>query len=277
MKVITQDQKVGVVTPKKMLLSDPRFLDGAGGVQNIFGYGWDRGQCKFDNGTYDEKVEVLHPPGAAFVIRKELIKTYGFILNPDFLYLFDDADLGLRCWLAGYKVVYVPDSVIYHARGPSIGGRSYKTAKLMNTHVLASYFEVFGLGFILKFFPLFFAVRFFYGVFYLKTKRDPALLIALLSSIFAFLSMFSRFMNMRYIVNRGRSVHPNTLLARFTDEIWIPTFTLPYLSILNSFLQLTRFYIEYVIEGKAVSKIRQFDEEKFRYIYHRPIDIEENY
>lgn len=277
MKVITQDQTVGIVTPKKRLLSDPCFLDGAGGIQNIFGYGWDRGQCKLDNGTYDEEVEVLHPPGAAFVIRKELIRTYGFILNPDFFYLFDDADLGLRCWLAGYKVVYVPDSVIYHARGPSIGGHSYKTAKLMNTHVLASYFEVFGVAFILKFFPLFFTARFFYGLLRLKARKDPTLLIALFSSIFKFLSMFPRYMTIRYIVNRGRSVHPNTLLTRFTDEVWAPTLTLPHLSILKIFLQLTRFYIKYVMKGKTVCKICQFDEEKFRHIYHKPIDIEENY
>jgi len=272
MKVILQDEKIGIVTPKKRLLSDPRFLDGAGGVQNIFGYGWDRGQCELDNGSYDEITEVLHPPGAAFVIQRKLVDIYGFLLNPDFFYLFEDADLGLRCWLAGYKVVYVPDSVVYHARGPSVGAYSYRTSKLMDTHVLASYFEVFGLRFMAKFFPLFFMVRFFHGLLYLKAKRDPTRLLALLSAIFVFLSNFPRYASMKHIVNRKRAVDSYVLLDHFSEEIAITPFLFPHVSKLKKFLQLTGLYIKYVIKVTPIRKIWKFNEDKFKYIHHKPLD-----
>jgi len=270
--VITQDDRIGIVVPKKKILYDPRFLDGAGGVQNIFGYGWDRGQCELDNGSYDEMIETLHPPGAAFVVRRELVESFGFLLNPDFFYLFEDADLGLRCWLAGYKVVYVPDSVVYHARGPSVGGHSYKTTRLNYTHVLASYYEVFGLGFLAKFFPLFCAVRFSYGLVWLKVKHNPTYLLALFSAILTFFSRFSHFVTIRHIVKQRCAISSRTLLARFSNELRLPALVLPYVSAIKILLLSTKWYVKNLIQATPVDTIKELKEDRFRYIHHKPID-----
>jgi hypothetical protein len=268
---LKKDNTIGIVSPKKKLLDDPGLLDGAGGVQNIFGYGWDRGQGEMD-GKYENLTEVLHPPGAAFLVRRELVKEYGFLLNPDFFYLFEDADLGLRSWLAGYKVVYVPSSIIWHARAPSIGGHSYRTTKFMYTHILASYYEVFGLKFLIEFLPVFFSVRLLYGLLWLKVKHDSVLCLVLPSAIFNFLSNFPKYAAIRYIVRRNTAVDPRTLLDRFTDEGALPNSVLPYMSAYKRFLWLTGLYVKHVIRAKPVSKIRILAEDRFKYVYRRPLD-----
>jgi GT2 family glycosyltransferase len=268
---LKEDNTIGIVSPKKKLLDDPGFLDGAGGVQNIFGYGWDRGQGEMD-GKYENLAEVLHPPGAAFLVRRELVKKYGFLLNPGFFYLFEDADLGLRSWLAGYKVIYVPRSVIRHARGPSIGGHSYRTARFMYAHVLASYYEVFGLRFMIEFLPVFFAVRLLYGLLWLKVKRSSAFFFALLSAVFHFLSSLPKNAALRLIVRRNTVIDSRTLLDRFSDEIGVPTIVLPYMAAYKKFLWLTGFYIEHVMKAKPISRIRILADDRFQYVYQRPLD-----
>jgi hypothetical protein len=269
---LDQDDKIGIVAPKKRLMFDRQYLDGAGGVQNIFGYGWDRGQCELDNGRYNSTAEILHPPGAAFLMRRDLIEMYGFVLNPDFFYMFDDGDLGLRSWISGYKVIYVPDSVIYHVRGPSIGNYSYRTTKFMDTHVLASYYEVFGLWFIIRYLPLFFLVRVTSGFLLLKTTKNTAYLKAAFMSTFSFFKNLSHYLKIRYIVRRNSVLDSNALLGRFTDEIATSDYVFPYMHMFNLLLTLTGNYVKTIVRGKPITTVKRSTIDKFRFINHKPLD-----
>lgn len=56
--------------------------------------------------------------GAALAIRSSLLAKIGF-LDPAYFIYNEDVDLSLRCWIAGYRVVYVPESIVYHHRGGS--------------------------------------------------------------------------------------------------------------------------------------------------------------
>jgi len=76
-----------------------------------------RGYGKPDRGQYHEFDEILSARGAAMVVRRDVYKKVGGF-DKDFFINLDDADFGWRIWIAGYRVVFVPDSIVYH-RGSS--------------------------------------------------------------------------------------------------------------------------------------------------------------
>ena len=68
--------------------------------------------------THDGPREVDWVSGAAFVARGELLdKVGGF--DPDYFMFCEDVDLCWRTWRLGFRVVYLPTSVITHAIGTS--------------------------------------------------------------------------------------------------------------------------------------------------------------
>jgi GT2 family glycosyltransferase len=71
-----------------------------------------------DTGQYDQVVEILAAKSAGMFITKEaFIKIGGF--DPDFFIYVEETDLGWRSWLAGYHVIYLPSSIVYHEFGTS--------------------------------------------------------------------------------------------------------------------------------------------------------------
>ena len=67
---------------------------------------------------HDRPMEVDWVSGAALLARKELIDRIGG-LDPEFFMFCEDVDYCWRAWKAGYKVEYLPLSVVTHAIGRS--------------------------------------------------------------------------------------------------------------------------------------------------------------
>jgi len=95
-------------------------------------YGFDgipenRGVWKQDIGQYSQQQDVFSACGAAAAYRRTMIDEIGF-LDDDFYFSCEDVDLGWRAHLAGWKVVYNPEAVVYHklkATGGSVTGSYY--------------------------------------------------------------------------------------------------------------------------------------------------------
>ena len=71
---------------------------------------------------------VCHPAdwvsGASMIIRREVLQRIG-LLDEDLYTYFDDVDLCLRVWRAGWEVWYVPQSVVMHLEGQATGIRTH--------------------------------------------------------------------------------------------------------------------------------------------------------
>lgn len=82
----------------------------------------DRGEGQPDNGQYDHREYIFGVSGAAaFYSRKMLenIRINNEIFDEDFFSYYEDLDLAWRAQLFGWKCLYEPSAVIYHARkGP---------------------------------------------------------------------------------------------------------------------------------------------------------------
>jgi GT2 family glycosyltransferase len=87
----------------------------AGRLIDYFGNNYTRGVKERDLGQYDKPVYIM---GVLTIFRRDLLLRIGGF---DLLYIFgyEDIDIAWRLYLAGYKALYVPQSIIYHKSGAS--------------------------------------------------------------------------------------------------------------------------------------------------------------
>jgi len=103
---------VGLATSKILLLNENATINTCGNDIHLSGLTLCRGMGKpASSMTRLEKVGAVS--GAAFLITAALFETLDGYDEAFFLYM-EDTDLSMRAALAGYDVVYVPDSVVYH-------------------------------------------------------------------------------------------------------------------------------------------------------------------
>lgn len=69
-----------------------------------------------------EPYEVLAPPGAAPLLRADVVRSLGGWFEPYFLY-YEDLDLAMRARLAGYRAHLVPSARVSHDLAGSNAGR----------------------------------------------------------------------------------------------------------------------------------------------------------
>jgi GT2 family glycosyltransferase len=83
--------------------------------------GSNRGVDEVDRGQFDKTEETEIATGCCMLVRKEVFERTGYFDEKYFLY-YEDADLSVRAKSKGFKVVYVPKSVIWHKNAGSVGG-----------------------------------------------------------------------------------------------------------------------------------------------------------
>ena len=80
-----------------------------------------KGQYEIERGQYDDVEEIFFPPGCGGMYRKTVFEEIG-VFDEEFFAYADDAEIGIRARLAGWKGVYVPKAVIYH-KNSGTGGQ----------------------------------------------------------------------------------------------------------------------------------------------------------
>lgn len=83
------------------------FLIGSGFLFHQ-GYGKDP-----DNPKYNHSREIFSVNGACFLVRRKVLEKIG-VFDTDYFAYFEESDLSQRIWLAGYKIYYDPNGLIYH-------------------------------------------------------------------------------------------------------------------------------------------------------------------
>jgi GT2 family glycosyltransferase len=121
---------VGMAASKILVHEDPRRIDKAGHLIYPDGQNRGRGSGELDVGQYDRREEILWPDGCACMYRRTMLDEIGGF-DEDFFAYADDAELGLRAQIAGWKCLYIPDSVVRHHRGATLGLRSSRRLELI--------------------------------------------------------------------------------------------------------------------------------------------------
>lgn len=115
--------EIGMAAAKVLVYEDPRRIDKAGHLIYPDGQNRGRGTGETDRGQYDRVEECLWPDGCAAMYRKAMLEAIGGF-DEDLFMFADDAELGLRARIAGWRCLYMPGAVARHHRGASLDAGS---------------------------------------------------------------------------------------------------------------------------------------------------------
>jgi GT2 family glycosyltransferase len=73
-------------------------------------------------------MHVFSAKGACVLFRKSVLEKTG-LFDKDYFAYFEETDLCMRIWLAGYSILYIPEAIVYHKGGVT-------SAKLMRSNIL---------------------------------------------------------------------------------------------------------------------------------------------
>lgn len=152
-----KDSTIGCVQPEMRVMKSPDLLDEAGAYLTFSGFLYHYGyRKKYNAPMYRSTREVFSAKGACIFIPKKVFQTVG-AFDEDFFIFFEETDLCHRIWLAGFRVLYMPKSHIFHVAGGDTldtynhERRIYLTFKNMNS----SYLQNFGAFFLWTVYPVF--------------------------------------------------------------------------------------------------------------------------
>lgn len=109
---LASDPSVGLTTSRILLAHDPKRLNTAGNNIHLTGLTLCRGMGMPAKAFANMEL-VSAVSGAAFAIRRDLYQRLGGFDADYFMYM-EETDLSWRVQLAGYRCLYVPESIIYH-------------------------------------------------------------------------------------------------------------------------------------------------------------------
>ena len=114
------DDSAGVVGSKIFFSDRPDVIWSAGGcISPRWGWTYHRGEGQHDTGQYDRIEAVDYVPGASLLVRASVVARIGLMSEDYFLY-WEETDWCEKARNAGWRVLYVPGSRIWHKVGASI-------------------------------------------------------------------------------------------------------------------------------------------------------------
>lgn len=125
-ELMDSDENIAACQPKILSYYEKtkfEYAGAAGGFIDKYGYPFCRGRVfqhlETDNGQYDDVKEIFWATGACMFVRASLYHELGG-LDDDFFAHMEEIDLCWRLKNAGYKIMYCPDSKIYHIGGGTL-------------------------------------------------------------------------------------------------------------------------------------------------------------
>ena len=118
--LLSLDDSVGVVGSKLMLMGQSGKINSAGGNIIFSGGGYDIGFLDNDSEGYNSSAYRGYVCGASMMVRRNEFIDIGMFDEDYFMYC-EDVGLCWRYWLFGKKVMYIPESVVYHKFGGTSG------------------------------------------------------------------------------------------------------------------------------------------------------------
>ncbi|MFX1453160.1 MAG: glycosyltransferase family 2 protein [Promethearchaeota archaeon] len=112
---LDKNKNVGMLCPKILFFEDKNRIWYGGSYLNprSIHHSYHLGHNQKDNGKYDQIKEVPYACGAALFTRRKVIEEIGLMDEIFFIYV-EEIDWNYRAKKKGYKIIYFPDTAIYH-------------------------------------------------------------------------------------------------------------------------------------------------------------------
>ena len=128
--LMERDPNIAVCQPKIRSYHEREkfeYAGAAGGFLDRFGYPFCRGRIfetlETDHGQYNNVREIFWATGAAMFVKAPIYKEFGG-LDEDFFAHMEEIDFCWRVKNAGYKVMYCPNSTVFHIGGGTLPKQS---------------------------------------------------------------------------------------------------------------------------------------------------------
>lgn len=135
-QLMDSDENIAACQPRIRSFHQPErfeYAGAAGGFIDIFGYPFCQGRIfqhlEEDTDQFNETKEVFWATGACMMVRADVYHQMGG-LDDDFFAHMEEIDF---CWRAkqhGYKIMYSPDSKVFHVGGGTLPKKSWKKTYL---------------------------------------------------------------------------------------------------------------------------------------------------
>jgi GT2 family glycosyltransferase len=125
------NSKAGIAT-SKICDNKKSHMDSTGDTYTIWGLPYPRGRGEPFSSNYDNDTMVFAASGGASMYRVKMLNEIG-LFDQDFFAYYEDVDISFRAQLAGWKVMYIPEALVYHEIGATSsqikGFTTYHTLK----------------------------------------------------------------------------------------------------------------------------------------------------
>lgn len=156
-----RNPEVGACQPKIRDMKQPEYFEyagAAGGFMDVYGYPFCRGRIFFtrekDEGQYNDIVDLVWTSGSCMVTKAEVIKKIG-VFDESFFMYGEEADLCWRMNFAGYRLVSIPSSIVYHYGSASMKKfQSHKKVFFHHRNGLILLFKNYTLRELFRYFPI---------------------------------------------------------------------------------------------------------------------------
>lgn len=134
--LMDSDKSIAACQPKILSYYEREFFEyagAAGGYIDKYGYPFCRGRVfqdlEKDEGQYNTVTEIFWATGACMFVRADLYREFGGLDN-DFFAHMEEIDFCWRMKNYGYKIMYCPDSKVYHVGGGTLPKISWRKTYL---------------------------------------------------------------------------------------------------------------------------------------------------
>lgn len=135
-ELMETDPEIAACQPKLMSYYEREnfeYAGAAGGFIDKYGYPFCRGRLfqtlEADGGQYDDVTEIFWATGACIFIRSETYHKLGG-LDERFFAHMEEIDFCWRAKIAGHKIMFCPDSTVYHIGGGTLPKKSWRKTYL---------------------------------------------------------------------------------------------------------------------------------------------------
>jgi len=119
-RTLEQHADIAGVQSKMLLMDEPNRLDAIGAFFTHTGFLYHYGFHATDDKKLDKEIDLYTAKGACMLFRKTVLDKVtikGDIFDPSYFAYFEETDMCHRVLLLGFKIRYIPTSIIYHKAG----------------------------------------------------------------------------------------------------------------------------------------------------------------
>jgi GT2 family glycosyltransferase len=208
-KVIESDDRIGAAQCKLLIAQDRNKLESVGHYIDYTGTESAESTSikgQFDKGQYDAVREIFYARGAAMAVRKDVFFK-AEMFDPAYFMDHEEIDLCWRIQLLGYKIVFVPKSIVYHYGGALVGNREKNPIILfhLRKNHIASLIKNYELKNTIKYLPLYLTFLFGHALLAIpkgKTKIALAYIEAVQWVLKDFKYIYTQRLKVQYSIRR---------------------------------------------------------------------------